>query len=286
MGGIGASAESGHGADTLSRGGALTSSDQQQDLHFVDTSVTRVPVRILYVDHTSLISGAQRSLLDRLAGLPRDVRPTVACPDGPLAQELRALGIRTLPLWGTEGSLKLRPGHKSRALAELAAMAVTVRRYAARLGSDLIHANTVQAGIIVAGARMLGGPPTAVHLRDVLSHSRAGRIVRKVICTGDGAPIAASQHVADSFALGLKHRIEVVHNPVSLERFRPDKVSRENARGHLGLDGAPAPGMVGQITPRKGQAEAIGAFAALSASAGSSTTHSRGAEVCFFGPSP
>ena len=55
-----------------------------------------------------------------------------------------------------------------------------------------------------------------------------------------------------------------MHNAVDLVRFDPAARDRDAARGALGLpDGAFAAGVVGQITPWKGQLEAVDAVGAL-----------------------
>jgi glycosyltransferase involved in cell wall biosynthesis len=77
--------------------------------------------------------------------------------------------------------------------------------------------------------------------------------------------IAISAHVEQ--ALGLRSRkvpVSVVHNPVDLERFDPATVDRAAMRTVLGADGdAPLLGLIAQITPWKGQDDAIRMLAAL-----------------------
>jgi glycosyltransferase involved in cell wall biosynthesis len=56
--------------------------------------------------------------------------------------------------------------------------------------------------------------------------------------------------------------IEVIHNAVDLDRFHPDTEARERMRCALGLKNTqPVAGIVGQLTPRKGQLELIEGFA-------------------------
>ena len=54
---------------------------------------------------------------------------------------------------GTAGSLRLHPLHTPRALAEVSVAASQVRRAARRHGAELIHANSIRAGIVLGLAR-------------------------------------------------------------------------------------------------------------------------------------
>jgi glycosyltransferase involved in cell wall biosynthesis len=214
------------------------------------------------VDHTSLLAGGGRSLLELLAGLPDGVEATLACPPGALADAAAGVGVSLSPVRGTAGSFRLHPQHSTRAVVDLAAMAVAVRRHARHMAADVVHANSTRAGLATVLARRLGAPPTVVHVRDVLPPGRAARAVRGMLRRGAAEVIAISRHVAEAFGEGPKGRLpRVIHNAVDLERFSPT-MSREEARGRLGLprDGLVA-SVVAQITPWKGQLEVVEAFA-------------------------
>jgi glycosyltransferase involved in cell wall biosynthesis len=75
--------------------------------------------------------------------------------------------------------------------------------------------------------------------------------------------IAVSHHVARAFDPdGAARRLEVIDNPFDLTRLDPARIDRRAARNRLGL--APddvALTLVGQITPWKGQEEAVRALA-------------------------
>jgi glycosyltransferase involved in cell wall biosynthesis len=77
--------------------------------------------------------------------------------------------------------------------------------------------------------------------------------------------IAVSQAVADNFVgpfSPLKRRVTTILNAIDLERFQPDPNARQLLRREFALaENELAIGIVGQLTPRKGQLELIGAFA-------------------------
>ena len=75
--------------------------------------------RVLYVNHTSRVSGAERTLLDLLRALPSDVTPAVASPKGRLSEQVRDLGIEHLPLRESDLSLKPDVRGTSRAMLQL-----------------------------------------------------------------------------------------------------------------------------------------------------------------------
>jgi glycosyltransferase involved in cell wall biosynthesis len=81
--------------------------------------------------------------------------------------------------------------------------------------------------------------------------------------------IAVSRAVAENFGgaiygvgAGLRKRTTVILNAIDLEKFQPDQIAREQVRDELNLgERQPVIGIVGQLTPRKGQLELIRAFA-------------------------
>jgi glycosyltransferase involved in cell wall biosynthesis len=214
-------------------------------------------MRSLIVSHTAALGGAEHSLLRFLDALPAGYATAVACPDGPLAAALAARGVPRLALRGTCGSLRLHPVHTPQAVAEIAEMAMQVRRHAGRLGVQMIHANSVRAGLVAVGARALGGPPVAVHVRDVLPPGRVSDGTRAQLCRGARTIVAISRHVARAFAGDpAGPGVHVVMELVDPRRFRPRPQAL--TRAALGLPaGAPVLAVLAQITPWKRQDLAI-----------------------------
>src|SRR3954471_7997184 len=65
-------------------------------------------VRILFCNHTGLVSGAERSLLELVGGLhARGEEVLVASPAGPLGRHVAALGVPHEEVPGTTASFKL-----------------------------------------------------------------------------------------------------------------------------------------------------------------------------------
>ena len=217
-------------------------------------------MKVLYVNHTGMLGGAEHSLLTLMEGLPDDLAPIVLSPAGPLHERVRTLGIRTEILPGTTASFRLHPVRTPRALVAMARSAVTVAQIAHRRGVDIIHANSVRAGLIAAPGRVTGNPPTVVHVRDVVPPGITGTAVKRAVALGSHRTLCISEHVARSFGWGS--RVQVIPNGVDLQRFDPAAGDRAARRAAIGLrPGEPALGVIAQLTPWKGQDDAIEALA-------------------------
>ena len=221
--------------------------------------------RVLAVDHTALVSGAQRALVETVSAPGDEVDFEVLCPPGPLADELRAAGITVHRFRGTSGSLRLHPVRTARAVADIARSAVALRAVARRRRIEVVHANSVRAGLIAVLAARLGAPPVVTQVHDCLPDTRAARIVRRVLVRGSAAIVAVSEYAARAFVTGLEPApVDVLYNPIDLRRFDRSACSRERARAALDLEpDCPLVGVVAQITPWKGQDVAIRAFRAV-----------------------
>lgn len=232
-------------------------------------------MRVLFLNDTSLISGAERCLLDLLVALEGELEPLVAldgeleplvaCPRGPLCDAVAELGVTVVPVPGMTASLRLHPLHTPRALAQLALAGARVRRLAAGRRIDLIHANTLRSGLVATAARRLGGPPFAAFVHDALAEGAAARMTSRTIRSRASLLFANSAYSADRFGLARDDpRRRVVFNPVDLAAFDPACVAPSRARARLGLrpdDLVLA--VIAQITPWKGQREALETLDAL-----------------------
>ncbi|HXR31570.1 MAG TPA: glycosyltransferase family 4 protein [Solirubrobacterales bacterium] len=216
-------------------------------------------MRVLYVNHTSRVSGGELSLLGLLGALPDGIEPVLACPEGLLAERSRGLGIDVVSIHGTDGSLRLHPLRTPRALLEMSYAAAQVRRSARAVRADLVHANSIRAGLIATAA----GRPTVVHVRDCLPRGPVSTLTLRTIARAD-ALIANSAYTRSTLG-PARCSATVVHNAVDLSRFDRLRLDREEARARLGLDGEiPVLAVIAQITPWKGQDDAIRIAAGIS----------------------
>jgi L-malate glycosyltransferase len=217
-------------------------------------------MRVLYVNHTGLQSGAEIAAIRLLENLGADLEPIVACPDGPFAEAVRARGIAWRALPGVEASLSLSPRNLGRGCAGLARGAIALRRIARESRVDLVHALTVRAGMLAALSGVRASAPLIVTVQDVLPAHAVSRVVARLLERSATAIIVDSRYVEERWLgrSGAACPIEVVYPPGDPERFHPRAIDRASARGALGLraDG-PLIGMIGQITPWKAQDDAV-----------------------------
>jgi L-malate glycosyltransferase len=222
-------------------------------------------VRVLYVERTGLVGGGERSLLGLLDALPTEVEARLACPDGPLAAQAHGRGASTTKIAESVGSLKLHPLHTPVALGAMTVAAAGVHRAARAWRPDILHANSIRAGMIAAPVARIVNRPLILHVRDRLPSSPMTLRLQATLAARSQAVVAISHHVARAFDPDRRaRRLEVIDNPFDLVRLDPARIDRSAARAALGLaNGAPVLSLVGQITPWKGQEEAVRALAML-----------------------
>ena len=205
--------------------------------------------RVLYVSHTGVVGGGERSLLELLRRLPDEVEPVLATPPGALAGAAAERGVRVVEIAGVAASLGRLPG--VRAAVDLVRSARTVR--AAAGGFDVVHANSVRAGLVamLSCTRV----PTVVEVRDCLPAGALASGVQRLVAAHAARVVANSAYTAACFAAATGARPRVAYPIVDVARFAAAG-ARRGARGS-----APLLGVVAQITPWKGQRDAIEAFA-------------------------
>jgi glycosyltransferase involved in cell wall biosynthesis len=225
------------------------------------------PVRIGFFDHTAQVSGAELSLLGLLEHLnaqaPDRYVPVLICPPGELAQRALARGIAVVPL-------PVPPFGFTRHPLRLLGYGLGIAHAAWRLGLlarqerlALIHANSVRAGLIACAAAPWHRLPVICHVRDVLPARALARLAFRLLRRAD-ALIAISTAVAAAFAVDpvLQHKVRVIYNGVDVAALQAQAGAALLAQC-LPAGAGPVLGVVGQLTPWKGQADAIAAFGCL-----------------------
>lgn len=155
--------------------------------------------RVLIASYSGILGGAERVLLDCATRLSQPV--TVACPEGPLAAELRAAAVAHAPI--RPRPLKLSPAH----VAHVLGLARDIRR----LDPGFVVAWGARAVLATA---LAGRPWLAVH-HDLLD-GPVFAAVRTATRRAQGVA-AASQAIADQFG----ENAVVLHPGVDLARFAP-----------------------------------------------------------------
>src|SRR6185437_7970799 len=216
--------------------------------------------RVVILDHVARLSGGEIALL-RLLGHLEGVEPHVILgEDGPLAARLQQAGIsvEVLPLDPAARDLRrnaARAGGVPFGTA-LQTLLYTLRlaRRLRRISPDLVHTNSLKAGVYGALAARLAGVPVVWHLRDRIAEDYLPRpatlALRRLVPRLAAGVVANSQATLDTLGGGLAGRAWVIPDSVELSPLDPA--------------GAPnvAFGMLGRIAPWKGQDLFLRAFAA------------------------
>lgn len=215
------------------------------------------PLKVLYVDHVAYIGGAEISLLGLLRELLQSgaLQPVVLLPeDGVLVKELIELGIDVRIISCIQLNVTLNPFSLLAYIYNLMRFNYYVVKMIKSENFDLIHANSIKAGILIGLAAKICEKPLVWHIRDFYPDGWVPLFVKiwgKVFASWS---IAISERVASM--LGTQMRKSIIYNGVDVATFTPSTLphQRNEIRAELGL----APdvkliGMVGQLTPWKRQ---------------------------------
>ncbi|MEO8879372.1 MAG: glycosyltransferase [Gemmatimonadaceae bacterium] len=226
--------------------------------------------RVLFLDHTAALGGAELCLLDVAEHLRE--RSTVALlADGPFRPRLEARGVRTIVLEEAASLQGVKRESRVPGPAAVGAVVGTARALAKLARNyDVVYANSQKAFIVACVARAFSKKPVLWHLHDILDptvFSRinigvdvflANHVAARVICNSQATASALTARG------GTRARVDVVYN--GLDPAVASAVTDADARAFrasLGLGSAPVLGLFGRIAPWKGQSVAIRALALL-----------------------
>jgi L-malate glycosyltransferase len=227
-------------------------------------------LKILFYNHTSQVSGAERVLLLILARLSRErFEPILVCPaDGELQKHAKAVGVVCESVEQLQARFTWRVNRLLGYLASFVSVIVKVRQRIIKHQPELIHANSLRAGLVISAATIGLGIPIIWHVHDLLPKHPLSTIIRVfVLLFPPFRIVAVSQVAGDRFRgdmLRLFSRrvtVAVIHNSVDVERLA--EVNKEKAiRKELRLRNTdPLIGIVGNLSTGKGQLELIAAYA-------------------------
>jgi L-malate glycosyltransferase len=213
-------------------------------------------VRVLFINHTSRVSGAERSLLELVTLLRDEIDPVLACPEGELTWRARRLGIHTVNLDALEVGFSSSLGGILKASLGALQTGLQLRRLAEREGVDVLHAASPRAGLLLLPC-MFSRQRRLVDVRDVLPRGAKATLVKSILRVVSQVIVFNSNYTHRSFGTTTPASGMVVYPPVDLERFinRPLPTDEPITQ--------PTLGMIGQITPWKAQDDAIRILAAV-----------------------
>jgi glycosyltransferase involved in cell wall biosynthesis len=178
------------------------------------------PLRVLYVLHTAAPGGAGRSLAYLIEHFPPgSIEATALCPPGPLVEQLRAIGVRILPIPGVSmfHSAEGIPLRGFRILELLRTAwhtqhGGTIRRAISEIRPDIVHLND-RGMLHAARIARRAGVPVVLHARSVADAETrwVGRVSSRLARRYVDRVIAIDESVSRS--LHGMPQLEVVYNP-------------------------------------------------------------------------
>jgi glycosyltransferase involved in cell wall biosynthesis len=216
------------------------------------------PRRILFVDHTAALGGGEIALLSLVRRLDRRrYHPIVVLfTDGPLAEQLRSANIEThiLPI----GAAVLETRKDGIGVATLLKLGVVVRslRHAWRLRDfirardiDLVHTNSLKSDLIGGLAARAARVPVIWHVRDrITADYLPAAVVRvfRLLCRAIPTFIVGNSNATlETLHLPANKAVATVYSGI-------DHID-EDDNCPSPSSTAPRIGLVGRITPWKGQ---------------------------------
>jgi glycosyltransferase involved in cell wall biosynthesis len=222
--------------------------------------------RVLFVDHTGQIGGAELILLDVVEGRSRS--SAFLFEDGPLrtAMAERKLNL-IISKWGRGLSQFRRDSSWLTAIPLVTKLAAIVTEIArAARSHEVVYANSQKAFVLASIAGLFVRRPLIWHLHDIISPDHFGAVQRRtqVMLANARATkvIVPSQAAATAFieAGGRRDLVEVVPNGLALP---PEPRTPAELRRSLDLPMRPLVGVFSRLARWKGQHVLLEALASL-----------------------
>ncbi len=218
-------------------------------------------VRVVYLDHIARLSGGEIALLRLLPHMRGVNAHVILGEEGPLADRLQQAGIsvEVLPIAPSARDLRRETVRAGSASPAAAWHTLTyILRLAHRLRAlqpELVHTNSLKAGVYGSLAARLARVPLVWHVRDRIAEDYipkpAVRLVRSLIRRLAGGVVANSAATLETLSSADRGRVHAVI-PDSVERSPHARTTATNGTVF---------GMLGRIAPWKGQDLFLRAFA-------------------------
>jgi glycosyltransferase involved in cell wall biosynthesis len=216
--------------------------------------------KILFVDHTAVMGGAELSLLDLSTAYAQESK-VLLFSDGILRERLEKAGVKVSIAQASADMLNLRTSGGWSSLTvipELWKMAGLIAQEAKDY--ELVLANSQKAFITSVLATLRGSPAVLWYLHDILTAKHFSQINRQIVVFLANRfatkVLVNSQATGQAFvaARGKKELLNVVYNGFESQQF--DRVGieeRKKVRDGLGIGNAPLIGLFSRLSYWKGQ---------------------------------
>jgi L-malate glycosyltransferase len=223
-------------------------------------------MRVAFYNHTSDVSGAEISLLLTAKHLEQ-AEPVIYAPEGELLKRAEEAGIRTVSLPSYRARLSRNPLQLLRGMLGMAAAGFRFAKAIREEDVDLVHANSLRAGIMASLYGWYHRRPVIWHVRDNPPGGFVGSLIQFVSKRATAAVICISKAVLDGFDRSkLGDKLHLVHNGIEWREmsYRQREEHRVRLRQELETPSDRVViAMIGQIAPWKRQEDAIRALRGL-----------------------
>lgn len=226
------------------------------------------PLRVVVLDHTAQLGGAELALLRTCRALdPARVAVTVVLfAEGPLVARLREAGVavRVLPLDPRIAQTDRAAAGRSVAAAARSAAATLpfvgrLVRLLRELRPDVVHTTSLKADLIGLPAAALARTPLVWHVHDRVAEdylpAPVARVLRVLARRGPRHVVVNSRATARTL-LPLPRGWTLAYPGLAPEQVAADPAARP-------APAVPVVGLVGRVSPTKGQREFVAACAQL-----------------------
>ncbi|MDY6782481.1 MAG: glycosyltransferase family 4 protein [Cyanobacteriota bacterium] len=216
------------------------------------------PPKILFLDQSGKLGGAELSLLD-VAKPYRETCLVGLFAEGPFKDRLEQeeIPVRVLTAEAIAIRKDSRLTDSFRTLGSLVPLIVQVAKIARQF--DLIYTNTQKAFVVGAVATWLCRRPLVYHLRDILSSdhfSTANRRLAVTLANTCASVVIANSHATRAAFIeagGRAQLVQTAYNGFDPEQYRVQKLNIQRLRQQLGVEGKFLVGHFSRLSPWKGQ---------------------------------
>lgn len=184
------------------------------------------PLKILYLQETSQISGAENSLMKLVENIDKTkFKPIFILPaEGPFSHKIRRMGVEVI----------LINFSKIRRLTGVFRSAKEIIRIVREKNAALIHSNSIRTNIYAAIAGKLSGTPVIWHQRNLITNEIVD--LDKLFSFMPDRIICNSYAIARRFTRksDLPAAIRVIYNGVDIKEFNP-AISGEKIRKEFSI---------------------------------------------------
>ncbi len=230
------------------------------------TGATTKKIRVLYFDHTAVLSGGELALLETIRNLDRTViEPVVLLGEhGPLEEALGAIA----PTHVIELSSRIRNTRKDRLTGVTYEISrdillsipyiLKLTRFIRSVMPDVIHTNSLKSDLLGGIASRLAGVPLVWHVRDRIAPDYLPRpavsVFRTLTRWIPNYVVGCSESVIETLQLPVKKPRAVVYSGIDLSDYETKKAEARKLLDPTDHTSAPIfIGLVGRLGSWKGQ---------------------------------